>query len=225
MISLILPYWDRQAAADRALATLAAAYRGMDGLEVIVVDDGTPRPFIVPPTGLRVRVLRLEKKDYPRSPIRAWNEGVKFAWGDRIALSCVEVLHPQPVLAHLDEEAGRLGPMGYALAAAWCPEQDRWHCHSSVPVPDCPPGAGLSFCGVMSRALFDMAGGFDERYLGGAGYEDRDFIRTLFALGARFSIRDDLVVHHPKTGASIRWGEAALERNRRIYESKWTSPS
>ena len=78
MISLILPYWKRQAAADKALAMLDAIYFGRD-VEVIVVDDGDPDPFIEPRTSLDLKVLRLPRKDAPKSPVTCWNEGVKVA--------------------------------------------------------------------------------------------------------------------------------------------------
>jgi hypothetical protein len=54
MISLILPYWDRQQAADAALRRISELYQGLD-LEVVVVDDGNAVPFVVP-EGLSVPV-------------------------------------------------------------------------------------------------------------------------------------------------------------------------
>lgn len=219
MISLVLPYWDRQAAANRAFDSLKA-YEGLD-LEVIVVDDGNPVPFAVPRTGLNVRVLRLPEKTVPKPPARAWNEGVKVAQGDIIVLSCVEVIHPAPVLAELADVVRSGGPMTYVLAAAWVPEQRRWHCHSSVRVPDCPEGVGLGFCAALRPELYWSVGGFDEAYMNGAGYEDRDFILRLLAAGARFVLRDDLIVHHTKVGASINWGAENFARNEQLFNSKW----
>lgn len=220
MISLILPYWKRQAAADKALAMLAALYADTD-VEVIVVDDGDPEPFVEPRVDLDLKVLRLQQKATPKSPVTCWNEGVKLARGDVIALSCIEVLHRGPVLPAMEEALGELGPDGYVLAAAWCPEQGAWHTHSSLIVPQCPPGAGLAFLGMLHRELYERAGGFDEAYRDGAGYEDRDFIHRLHRAGAQFAIRDDLVVDHPKTGATIKWPAEAFARNKMIFEEKW----
>lgn len=220
MISLILPYWKRQAAADKALELIAATYEGED-VEVIVVDDGDPEPFIEPRLALDLRVIRLPRKDVPKSPVTCWNEGVKAARGDVIALSCIEVLHRGPVLLAMDEALDIMGEDAYILSAAWCPEQHAWHTHSSVEVPQCPPGTGLAFLGVLNRSLYDRAGGFDEAYRDGAGYEDRDFIHRLHRAGAQFVIRDDLVVTHPKTGATIKWPPEAFSRNKMIFEEKW----
>jgi len=158
MISLILPYWKRQAAADKALAMLAALYADTD-VEVIVVDDGDPEPFVEPRVDLDLKVLRLPQKATPKSPVTCWNEGVKLARGDVIALSCIEVLHRGPVLPAMEEALGELGPDGYVLAAAWCPEQGAWHTHSSLIVPQCPPGSGLAFLGMLHRKLYERAGG------------------------------------------------------------------
>lgn len=222
LISLILPYWQRQAAADKALAMLEKAYRGAD-LEVIVVDDGSPEPFRAP-SWEAVRVIRLPAKAGPKSPVTCWNEGVRAARGELVAISCVEVLHYDPVLEQMADELVRLGPKGYVLAAAWCPELREWHCHStggSRGAPALPPGCGRAFLGMMHKALYREAGGWDEDYRDGAGYEDMDFVRRMLAAGALFSIRDDLVVIHPKQNATIRWPAGAFERNRALYEQKW----
>lgn len=219
-ISLILPYWNRQAAADVALARLALLYPYLD-LEVIVVDDGDPEPFRVPLLDLNLMCLRLPQKTRPMSPVTCWNMGASIATGDVIALSCIEVLHERPILAEMLEELTERGPMAYVLAAAWCPEQRQWHCHTTVHFPECPPKTGPNFCALMHRSLFQLVGGFDEVYREGAGYEDRDFIQRMHRAGAQFVIRDDLVVTHPKTGATIRWGAEQFARNEAIYRARW----
>ncbi len=219
-ISLILPYWDRQEAADRALALLARTYVDID-MEVIVVDDGNPIPFAVPDIDLNIRVVTLPVKHDPKSPVSAWNAGVSAASGKIIVLSCIEILHEAPVLEQMAEAVEDIGELGYVLASAWCPETQSWHCHSSVKVPRNPAGTGIAFCGAMHKSLFDKAGGFGEEYREGAGYEDNDFINRVLVAGGRFKIRDDLVVVHPKTGASIEWGAAKFARNEALYYDKW----
>lgn len=226
-ISLILPYWDRPAAAARGLASVARCYGDLD-LEVVVVDDGTPAPF-APPNDLpgmtpRMTVVRLPTKTGPLSPVTPWNIGAAAATGDWLALSCIEVIHETPVLDALAQAAGALGPKGIALAAAWCPEMAEWHCHSthrSAGAPALPEGTGRPFCAVLHRSLYEAVGGFDEAFRAGAGYEDMDFINRLLAAGARFQIRDDLVVTHPKTDARIHWPPAMFARNRALYEARW----
>lgn len=217
MLSLLLPYWNRQEAANRAFALLDKHYRGLD-MEVIVIDDGNKVPFVVPDTKLNVRVVRLPEKDKPNALSKAWNAGVKAAKGEIILLSCIEVLHEKPVIEQLVKG---LGENDYALAAAWCPESIEWHTHSTRLVPSCPDGTGLSFLGALHKSLYEKSGGFDEDYHEGAGYEDRDFIWRMTEAGANFIMRDDLVVVHPKTGASIAWGEERFARNEALYMQKW----
>lgn len=220
MISLILPYWERRVAADAAIDLLARQYAGVD-MEVIIVDDGNPIPFVAPKSPINIKVVRLPEKNVPKSPATAWNAGVAASCGDLIALSCIEILHKAPVLEQMAEHVEHLGEDGYVLAAAWCPDRREWHCHSTVAVPDCPRGTGIAFLGMMHRELFDRVGGFDEGYRDGAGYEDRDLIRKLCVAGAEFVIRDDLVVTHPKTGATIHWPPEGFARNAELFRSKW----
>lgn len=223
MISLVLPYWDRQAAADKALALIARQYAYL-ALEVVVIDDGNAEPFRVPQVPVSLVCERLPRKDSPKSPVTCWNEGVALARGDLIALSCIEVLHEEPVLAQMAAELERLGPDGYVLAAAWCPDSSQWHCHTSgraSGAPEMPAGFGRAFCGMLHRSLYERAGGFDEDYRDGAGYEDIDFAYRLQAAGAKPKIRDDLVVIHPKAGARIRWGAEKFARNEALLKRKW----
>lgn len=218
MISLLLPYWDRQDAADKALNSIAKCYAGLD-FEIIVVDDGNRVPFRVPELVLNVRVVTLPRKGEPKSPATCWNAAAKAAIGDILVLSCIEILHDKPILAQLAEAVD--GPDTYALAAAWCPESQSWHTHSTLIVPDFNKGVGIGFCAALHKELYWRAGGFDEDYRDGAGYEDRDWIHRLLRVGAKFVMRDDLVVIHPKTGAYIAWGKEKFDRNFDLYRSKW----
>jgi len=224
MISLLLPYWNRQTAADRAIALLAQHYTYWDQLEVIVIDDGSHIPFVKPKCALDIEVLALPKKDEPKSPATCWNEGAKAARGNIIVLSCIEILHDKPVLEKMLAELWAQGPMGYVLAAAYCPELNEWHCHSqhaSRGAPVLPQGTGRAFCGMLYKDMYWKAGGWDEDYRDGAGYEDIDFVYRMQAAGAKFVIRDDLVVTHPKTDATTSWGAGKFERNRMLLKRKW----
>ncbi len=221
-ISLILPYWDRQEIADKAFALLDKHYAGLD-LEVIVVDDGNAVPFRVPQTRLNVVVVTLPRKDEPKAQPTCWNAGVAAATGEIIVLSCVEILHEQPVLEQLAQALREGGESAYVLAAAWCPEMQEWHCHSSYEPDFVPAGTGGSYCAALYKSLFNKAGGFDEEYRDGAGFEDKDFIYRMLHAGAKFIKRDDLVVIHPKDGAHIEWKTEPFLRNKAIFERKWMS--
>lgn len=219
-VSILMTYWDRQPAADRALAQFAKTYTDLDA-EIVIIDDGNSVPFRMPDVGLTARILTLPQKPGPTPQSATWNRAVEFASGDIIVMNCIEVLHMNPVLHPMLSELGRMGRDGYVLAAAWCPEERKWHCRSDVRVPDCPPGVGIGFCGALHRDLYERAGGFDEDYMDGAGYEDRDFIRRLLRAGAKFSVLDGHAVTHPKAGARIKWPADGFLRNEKMFYSKW----
>jgi len=213
-ISLLLPYWDRQKAAEEALLSIKRNYQD---LEIIIVDDGSKVPF----TWQDAKIIRLPDKDEPKSPVTCWNKAAEAATGDVLVLSCIEIIHDKPILEALCAD---LSDDEYRIASAWCPEENRWHTHSTVHVPDCPNGTGIGFCAAIKPALYKKAGGFNEKMRDGAGYEDRDWIKRLLKAGAKFNIRDDLRVIHPKTNASISWGREKFQRNLEIYRKDWDLP-
>jgi hypothetical protein len=54
----------------------------------------------------------------------------------------------------------------------------------------------LHFCTAISRDQYDNIGGFDRRYMHGAGVEDVDFIFKIQEWGSPIVVRDDLVTLH-----------------------------
>lgn len=223
MISLILPYWDRQEAADKALKSLEI-YKDLD-LEIIVVDDGNKIPFKTPDSPLNIRVITLPRKDIPKSCVTPWNRGVDEAKGDIVILSCIEILHEEPIIAQMKQQLEEIGRNGYVLASAWCPEFNEWHCHSSIRTPRNVWGTGLSFFGMMYKGMYKRVGGYNEKYRDGAGYEDNDFINRMLSSGAQFKIRDDLKVIHPKSGATTKWPAGSFERNESLFKEEWKDRS
>ena len=226
MISLVWPFWQRQAVADRSCALLAEHYAGLD-LELIVVDDGNAEAYRAPALPFPVRVVRLPVKQRPLNPCVPLNRGVVEARGEIIALSGPEMMHTKPILAQMRDELGD-DPLKYVLAAVWNVDGKTWHCHSTYKRSDngdvgsmLPPGADYHFMVMMHRSLWDAAGGFDEEYRAGAGYDDPDFVLRLHRAGAKFLIRDDLVVEHVRKGARAAWTPEMFARNREIFMRKW----
>lgn len=225
MISLILPYWNRPDALTHALVSMAAVYPSLD-LEAVIVDDGSVEPPVIPPVPFNARVVTLPRKDTAKNPCIPFNVGAACSRGEFIALSNAEIIHPMPVLGQMRERIKE--PTDYILSSCWCPEENRWHCHSENPrrilepgrIPQ-PTGTGFHFCTMMRRSLWDAIGGFDEEYREGAGYDDDDFVHRLLKAGARFVFADDLKVIHPKTGARTNWPPGGFERNRRLFVGKW----
>ena len=230
MISLVWPYWQRQAVADQSCALLSEHYGGLD-FELIVVDDGNSVPYQPPVTPFSLRVVRLPMKLRPLNPCVPINRGVAEARGDYIAISGPEMMHTKPILAQMRDEIGE-DARKYVMAAVWFPERKTWHCHSSRKRGDAgdvgsmlPAGADYHFMSMMRRELWDAAGGFDEDYREGAGYDDPDFVLRLHRAGAKFLIRDDLVVEHVRKGAHAGWKPEMFARNRALFFSKWGRPS
>lgn len=227
---MVWPYWARQEVADRSCALLATHYAELD-FELVIVDDGNPTPY-VPPRGLpfHVEVVYLPRKTLPLNPCVPLNRGVAAAQGDVIALSGPDMMHVNPVLGQMRDELDH-DLRKYVLAAVWFAERKRWHCHSTNKRTDAgdvgsmlPPGADYHFMSMMHRSLWDAAGGFDEDYRDGAGYDDPDFVLRLERAGAKFVIRDDLVVEHVREGAHSGWTSQMFERNRALFFRKWGQP-
>lgn len=227
MISVVMPYWRRQAILDQSLATYRSLYPHED-LEIIVVDDGSPEPAEVRGEfPWPVRVVRLTAKDTALNPCIPFNLGVAESSGEFIVLTNPEIVHRSPILGALAVELAALGPRGYIAAACWGARLEWWYCHSSLmPSPDLvgrakmPKGAGLHFCSMLHRNFYDEVGGFCEEYRNGQGYEDNDLLWKLDAAGALFKITDHLVTDHQDCPGS-KWPSDGAARNRAIFESRW----
>ena len=226
MLSVVMPYWQRQEALDKGLESMAKQYADLS-MEVVVVDDGSPVPAVADGDyPWPVRVIRLPSKTTPKSACVPYNAGVKAAYGNVVALSAPEIWHEQPVFPAMLAELERLGPKGYVASAAWCPEHGMWHCHSTSRIAEeqgypHPAGFGMHFCAVIHRDFYLSVGGFDEAYRDGSSFDDNDFVWTLHDAGAVPSILDECVVIHAKTGATTQWPEGSHERNRQIFLNKW----
>lgn len=229
MISVLMAYWNRPEATKTALAAMAAAYPALD-MEIVIADDGSPIPLELDREyPWSVRVVRLAAKKEAKNPCVPFNEAARVAVGDVLVITNPEILHKHPVLPAMLKSLQKLGPKGYVLAATWCPDENKWHCHSGIPAINLhgiqhPEGSGLHFCAMLHRSLWDEIGGFDEAYRDGAGYDDNDLAMKLGKAGAQFLIRDDLVVVHPKEGARTQWPDGAFQRNADIFVSKWKRP-
>lgn len=225
MVSVVMPYWRRREVLKANLENYRALYPGGEPIEIIIVDDGSPEPTeIADDYPWPVRVIRLPKKDTALNPCVPLNIGVANANGDVIVITNPEVMHRTPILGPLRAELESLGPQGYVAAACW---GGWWYCHSYQMPPHhlvgrakMPEGAGLHFCSVLYRGLFDAIGGFTEAYRAGQGYEDNDFLWKLHKAGARFKICDHLVCDHVPCPRS-EWPSEGAKRNKQLFDQTW----
>jgi GT2 family glycosyltransferase/glycosyltransferase involved in cell wall biosynthesis len=79
------------------------------------------------------------------------------------------------------------------------------------------------FCVMMPRNVYELVGPLDEAY--GLGFfEDDDYCRRVEQAGWRLACAEDVFIHHHLSASFARLGsarQALLDRNRKIYESKW----
>lgn len=215
MLSIVMPYYMRQAALDRSLISLRKWYGDVD---IVICDDGSPVPVKAP----GCTVVTLPMKADARNPCVPINRAVEAAKGDVLVLTNPEIEHTQPVLEAMQAV---LTEQAYVLAA--CRDADgSWLCHSSIRGNEegrgpMPAGSGFHFCAMLHRSLFNKTGGFDESYRDGQAFEDNDWLMRLQAAGAQFILRDDLVVKHYRT--QCPWPSGGHARNHMLFKSKWAN--
>ncbi len=220
MISVCVPYWDRQAALDRMFENFARVYPMLEwgkDIEFSVCDDGSPVPARVP-VAPGVTITRLPAKRVPLNPCVPINMAVAASTGDVVVISNPEIGHTEPtllaMLALLQHEDD------YVVARCW-DDRGFWIAHETVrfdrqgraPVP---PGGQFHFCAMMHRSLWNKAGGFDEEYRRVHGHDDNDWLFRLHAVGATFLVAPSTVQHPHTTG--LKWN---LPSGRRLLREKW----
>lgn len=223
-VSVIMPYWRRQAALDRNLRQYRELYPDFP-LEIIVVDDGSPDPAVIDGEfPWPVNLIRLPAKSDPKDPVVPLNVGAQFARGEYLLITGPEIVHRAPLLDGLLETA-RSKALAYVSPSVW--GGSWWYCHpTDMPKDDAvgraasPKMAALHFCALLRRDVFWAVDGFDQAYRDGAGYSDNDFLWKLNDIGVSFSIRDDLIADHEKC-ERCNWPAGAFDRNRTIFERKW----
>lgn len=219
-----MPYWNRADALLRTLNRYNELY-GEYNLEVIVVDDGShEKPHTLIGFNWPVRLISLPSKDHARNPCLPINTGVKAASGEIVFLTNPEVFHRDAIIHKMIKALGEIGSKGYVAAACRDESKQLWLCKSDVyAIPGrakLPENAGLHFFSCLYRSFYFEAGGFDEAYRHGRGYEDNDFLWQLHKSGAQFEILDDCVVEHMNAPRTV-WPVGGTDRNRRIFERKW----
>ena len=218
MISVCMPYWNRQDKLDGLVAQYATLYPDLSH-EISVCDDGSPVPARAP---AHVILTRLPTKDRPRNPCVPINRAVEASAGDVIALTNPEIRHDGPVLVEM--LAMLRHPMDYIIAPCrhrgdrsngmWLagPETD----YTTGGREPLPPGGHFHFLVLFTRELWNAAGGFDEDYRDGAACDDNDWLWRAYAAGANFKVANGLVWHH--RNGHTRWG---MPHNRQRLRSKW----
>lgn len=209
-----MPYYHRADRLSVSIASLERWYYGED-MEIVIVDDGSPDPLTLE-TVLDVSIIVLPGPKPPKNPCLPINEAVRHAKGEHIVITSPEIKHKRPALhALFDLYAG-----GRDVVSAPCWDPDRgWIAGKNSPtgpkIGAKPAGADFPFCTLLSRDFFYEAGGYDEDYRNGQGYDDNDFLWRLEGAGAHFKCSDVEVVHHHE---KTEWN---MKSNQPLFRKKW----
>lgn len=203
-VAIVIPVRDRPAELAECLRSLGALRYPPERFQVIVVDDGSPRPLAVP---IGVRLVRL-----PRSagPAAARNAGARRARAEVLAFldsDCaadpgwLEALVPELADPEVAAAGGRVLP---ARERTWLERYEAARSPLDLgtkPAADVGPGRPVSFLVtanlVVRRADFESAGGFDEALRWG---EDVDLCWRLRRRGRRLVYQPAARVRHRHRG-------------------------
>jgi GT2 family glycosyltransferase len=220
--SIILPYYRRPELA-LTLESFMQQYKGRNDYEIVIVEDAKNRDCMVDFFTLRfilsqyknLKIQLLEDTSRAFCPAHRFNMGVAAATGRYVVLSNPEVYHKNDVFAVFDFAFDR-HPDSYVVCACKNMRGRKflsWYQHS-VHNNNC-----YHFCSVMSRQNFERVGGFDERYTGGIGYDDCNFIGRIRRIGMRvFPLDEAMTVHVEHKKEWLKNNDKLVLRNKTIYE-------
>ncbi len=241
-VSLLLCTRDRGISLDRTLASITRAADGFDGLQVIVVDNGS-----IDDTTTRLAAWRVQQRfavtivEESRPGLaRARNAGLARATGRIVAMTDDDCVLDRSFFALLVQRFADVpAPMvigGRILLGdeADLPVTIKLEDHAMLASPDAFPGgfvmgANLAF----TRDVVDRVGPFDERFGAGARFvaaEDTDFLFR--AMGCGVPVRYDphfAVAHHHgrRSPAALRtllagyaFGDGALYAKHILYDAR-----
>lgn len=207
-VSLIICTRNRAADLEGCLASVAAAARGRNDVEVIVVDNGSrdATPAVVQSWAKNTGFAVLALKEPVAGVSRAKNRALKAARGDIVAFTDDDCRLAPDYFDRLNEahdhyaapcliggrvELGGDDALPFTIKTDMEPE---------VLVGDTHPGGFAHGCNLsFSRSLFDRIGGFDVRLGPGApisAAEDTDMVIRAKLAGASVVYVPDFVVFH-----------------------------
>jgi GT2 family glycosyltransferase len=205
-VSVIIPYFDQQDDLDRTLAALATQTYPLNRLEIIVVDDGSPRPPVVPEA---IAVLRQDDLGFRAAAAR--NLGVRHATGEVLCFldaDCapepdyIAELTRRPALVwdtvvvgrrrHADLSNVEPGTPLDSLPASALLDDPEWLSNAYLRSDNLQRADARSYRYIISAVaactsrFFAATGGFDETFVVYGG-EDWEWAWRCWQLGATFA--------------------------------------
>lgn len=185
MISVCIPYFNREKHLIKILQLFEKHGYAELGLEISICDDGSMEEPLDPEKlsafPFQFRLSHLPKKEHWQNPCVPLNKAVFQATGNIILLQGAETHHPKPLLFAMMEQ------LREEKDIVLCPVKDvgnsgiKWRAHP-VHQPQ-----RLWFCQLMFRKFFLGVGGVDERFRDGVGgWDDNALEACLTEAGANW---------------------------------------
>jgi hypothetical protein len=188
-----MAYAPREEQFHRTIESYERLYGDRDDWEVVVVGDTCEVPYIH---------SRIVSCSVPRPPERT-NPGVllnlaaSMANGERLVITCPEVMHRGDVLAHADKAMATMTYICYPCLTLRKDGQvdssfmNGWYQHPKH------SNRLLHFCSVITRELFMSMGGFHLSFDLGHGHEDVYFaLMAMYSKTMKIMTPDEPVVAH-----------------------------
>lgn len=223
-VSVIIPVYQRQEDGEEALRSVLAQ-RGVD-FELILVDDGSPTPFELPPDVRGDRRVRLVRQARNGGAAAARNRGIEEARHDWIAfLDSDDLWHPGKLSAQLafaEEQCANAPGRLCAAVTGFRQTRNGGSAVDRIPIDGHRPEDLAAGCwyspgstALLTRAAFATVGPFDEKL---ERLEDLDWY-------LRFALAGGVVVTLPEVLVDVRVGGrpslVKLDRSIARLKSKW----
>ena len=244
--SIIMPYIKRSVQLYDTLLSYVHHYTecNRNDFEVVIVEDNKNvrdheehKKLMTLIDVFRKRGINIncveDKSNSFHSPSVLFNAGVRASQGEIIVLTSPECFHNMNILLGLDKEFIDKYPI-YVVCSCACTNRGyklhlrpkfsleykifMWYQHSVH------RNKRYHFCSALYKKDYERIGGLDEVYAQGISYDDDDFIKKVKTNGLDIRTRDDLPVvhlHHDKISTVYPNHHELVERNRKIYMSKW----
>lgn len=175
--------------------------------EVIVVDDGSPYPYIKK-LPYKAKFVNLKQNG---GYARATNEGLRSAIGDILIVGNNDLVFKkgwlQGLLSVLEE--------GFDVATCWTSDQ-KYNLDNII-----KDGDKFGSLFAMKRGVYETIGGFDEQFRG--YFSDLDYGKRMRDAGFRIGMNHSLVVEHEAKATYKQTDpeDKEYQRGKLLFEAKW----